>query len=125
MKRLLMVTLFLVVAPVPTYASIACYSYPNTVSWDDGDVDFCYSTGGVCVECVDVARGKGCAVNYSVCDPDRAMVPRMLLAQMPTKSMGRAQVAASRQGHSSRTGHSGSIRPVAVRVARLNAGNLL
>src|SRR5258708_304716 len=127
MKRLLMLTLFLVVASVPAYASIDCYTYVDTIPYSDPDMNFCYWYGGICYQCVDVQRGTGWA-DSRLCDPDaiHIPVPRYLLVQLsPAKNTGRAQVAAARQGHPSRSGRSNSIRPVSARVARLNAGNLL
>ena len=129
MKRLLMVTLFLVVASVPAYANqIDCYSYyDNEPSWDYVYSYCSYSQGSMCFACVDVQAGSGCA-DGTFCDPNSRVIhkPRTQLAHLsPAQGTGRVQVAAARRGHPSRTGHSDSIRPVSMRVARLNAGNLL
>ena|SRR5260221_9811276 len=129
MKRLVIVALFLVVASVPAYATtIECYTYFDTIPYDDANgLSFCYWYGGICYQCVNVQGGTGCAATR-LCDPDAVPIPigRTQLAQLsPAQSTGRVHVAATRRGHGSRSGHSNSIRPVSMRVARLNAGSLL
>ena len=131
MKRLVMVALFLVVASVPAYANIDCYSYYNNLPWDNWFTSFCYeSPGNICYQCVDVQAGTGCA-DKTLCNPDEIYLgPDVqsfgLLAELsPAQRTGRLEVAAARRAFTSRSGHSDSIRPVSTRVARLNAGSLL
>jgi hypothetical protein len=128
MKRLVIAAFFLVVASLPAYATtvINCYSYWDNRPYDDGYVDFCVeSFGDLCIECVDVQAGTGCA-DDTICDPNRLHTKGVykIRLSLPAQRTDRVQVAA-RRGHPSRSGHSGSIRPVSMRVARLNAGSLL
>src|SRR5258708_38313398 len=121
MKRLLMVTLFLVVASVPAYADIQCYSYIDSQPYDDGyNNNWCWLSGGFCAQCVDVARGRGCAANQP-CDPDspRIPAPRYQLAQRsPAKSDAPWHVAtAARKGRAPHTANSIATRPVSMRLA--------
>jgi hypothetical protein len=125
----MMVTLFLVVASVPAYArTIDCYSFYDNDPYTYGNISLCYyAPGDVCFQCVDVQRGTGCA-SARLCDPDAVRLPvgkEQFVQLPPAQSTGRVQVAAARQGQTSRSSHSNSIRPVSMRVARLNAGNLL
>jgi hypothetical protein len=128
MKRLVIVALFLVAASLPAYATtvINCYSYWDSSPVDDGYVDYCVgSPGDLCIECVDVQAGTGCA-DDTLCDPNRLHTKGVykIRLSLPAQRTGRVQVAAL-QGHPSRSGHSDSIRPVNMRVGRLNAGSLL
>ena len=129
MKRLVMVALFLFVASVPAYATtIDCYSFPdNDPVWDWFTAYCVLSPGGFCWSCVDVQRGTGCA-DDNLCDPN-SMKPRRPIVRLgqlsPAHRTGGVQVAVTRRGRPSRSGHSDSIRPLSMRVARLNAGSLL
>src|SRR3981081_3816909 len=110
MKRLVMVALFLVVASVPAYArTIDCYSFYDNVPYGDDIVNYCvYTPRAMCFQCVDVQRGTGCA-SARLCDPDAVRLPigREQLAQLPP-AQSTVQVAAARQDHASRSGHSSS-----------------
>src|ERR1700682_2294539 len=127
MKRLLMVTLFLVVASLPAYADIECFPYIDTIPSSDPNYNFCYDPGGICFQCVDVQAGTGCAAD-ALCTPNgrRMRALRTQLARLsPAQTTGRVQVAAARRGSPSRSDRSSAIRPISMRVARLNHGNLL
>lgn len=125
MKRLLLVTLFLVVASMPAYADIFCDTNIDSQPYDQGPYTMCWLSGSICVYCVDFATTLRCAA-HQFCDPGaRVPQPKYQLARLsPVKSTDRAQVA-NRRGHTSPTGHSGSNRPVSMRVGKLNIGNLL
>lgn len=74
MKRLLLVSLFLLVVSAPMYAqygSINCYSYPDTVAFTGPATNYCYSRGAVCVQCVylDMWGGGTCSVDWDICNP--------------------------------------------------------
>ena len=126
MKRLLFVTLFLVVASMPAYADIFCDTNIDSQPYDNGPYTMCWLSGDICVYCVDFSTTLRCA-DHRMCNPDggRVTQPKQQLARLvPVKSTDRAQVA-YRRGHTSLNGHSASSRPVSMRVGKLNIGNLL
>ena len=74
MKRLFLVSLFLLVVSAPAYAqdpSMTCYSYIDTVSYNGPTFNMCWSRGAICYQCVylDMFGGDSCAKNWSPCDP--------------------------------------------------------
>src|SRR5258708_29136032 len=126
MKRLVMVALFLVVASVPAYANIDCYSYYNNLPGQYWYTNFCYeSPGNICYQCVDVQAGTGCA-DKTLCNPNEIYLgPDVKYAELSSaQRAGRVEVAAARRAFTSRSGHSDSIRPVSPPVARLNPRRL-
>jgi hypothetical protein len=87
MKRILMLTfLALLLSAGAATASVQCYQYIDSRAYSDSLYNFCWLSGSICYQCVNVDRGSGCAADWHVCDPNPPKEPENPVAGCPVES---------------------------------------
>ncbi len=74
MKKLLLISVFLTVVALPASAGVECQTYFDSRAYSDPVYNFCWLSGSICYQCVDVDRGSGCSSDWEACDPNPARI---------------------------------------------------
>lgn len=114
MKRILLLSVLgFIFSAAAAVADVQCYQYINTRAYSDPIYNFCWLSGSICYQCVNVDRGSGCASDWQTCDPNPPRGPENPVAECPLES--RPAVSPNPSVQRSRI----------ERVAQLKAGQLL